>query len=133
VAEVARAKGIHTIAEFFGTNLARTLVAQDLKADLLLGNNVLAHVPDLNDFVAGMKLLLKPEGLVTMEFPHLLQLMLHNQFDTIYHEHFSYFSLHTVMQVVAHHGLRIHDVEQLTTHGGSLRIYACHADNQHLL
>jgi SAM-dependent methyltransferase len=129
VAAVARDKGIETIAEFFGLKLANALAAQNRYADLLLGNNVLAHVPDLNDFVAGMKRLLKPAGLITMEFPHLLQLMRHVQFDTIYHEHFSYFSLHTVTRVFAHHGLRIFDVEQLPTHGGSLRIYACHADN----
>lgn len=129
VAEVARSKGIDTIAKFFGVELARTLVAERRKADLLLGNNVLAHVPDLNDFVAGMKLVLNRGGLITMEFPHLLQLMLQSQFDTIYHEHFSYFSLRTVSQVFAKHGLHIFDVEQLPTHGGSLRIYACHADD----
>lgn len=129
VAEVARTKGINTIDEFFGVKLAEKLLAKGIKADLLLGNNVLAHVPDLNDFVAGMKLVLKDGGIITMEFPHLLQLMLQTQFDTIYHEHFSYFSLHTVMDVFARHGLRIYDVEQLATHGGSLRIYACHAAN----
>jgi len=132
VAEVAREKGINTIDEFFGVELAKKLLQKGLQADLLLGNNVLAHVPDLNDFVAGMKLVLKPDGTITMEFPHLLQLMLFTQFDTIYHEHFSYFSLYTVMQVFASHGLRIYDVEQLPTHGGSLRIYACHADNSSL-
>ena len=129
VAVVARSKGIETIAEFFGVKLASKLAAQSRQADLLLGNNVLAHVPDLNDFVAGMKLLLKPGGLITMEFPHLLQLLQQVQFDTIYHEHFSYFSLYTVSRVFAHHGLRIFDVDQLPTHGGSLRIYACHAGN----
>lgn len=133
VAEVARGKGINTIDEFFGVALARRLVANGQLADLLLGNNVLAHVPDLNDFVAGMKLVLKPQGRITMEFPHLLQLMRHTQFDTIYHEHFSYFSLHTVMQVFARHGLRIFDVEQLSTHGGSLRIHACHAGHAALV
>lgn len=127
VAGVARARGIDTIDEFFGVALAERLVVQGRKADLLLGNNVLAHVPDLNDFVAGMQRLLQPAGRITMEFPHLLQLMRHTQFDTIYHEHFSYFSLHTVQQVFAQHGLRIFDVEQLPTHGGSLRIHACHA------
>jgi SAM-dependent methyltransferase len=129
VAVVARNKGIETIAEFFGVKLANTLVAQNRQADLVLGNNVLAHVPDLNDFVAGMKLILKTDGIITMEFPHLLQLMQQVQFDTIYHEHFSYFSLYTVSRVFAHHGLRIFDVESLPTHGGSLRIYACHGDN----
>ncbi len=130
VAVVARQKGIDTIAEFFGVKLAKALVGQNRKADLLLGNNVLAHVPDLNDFVAGMKLVLKSGGLITMEFPHLMQLMQQSQFDTIYHEHFSYFSLYTVSRVFARHGLRIFDVEQLSTHGGSLRIYACHADSK---
>jgi SAM-dependent methyltransferase len=129
VAEVARGKGIDTIDEFFGVALAERLVARGLQADLLLGNNVLAHVPDLNDFVAGMKLVLKPQGRLTMEFPHLLQLMRWTQFDTIYHEHFSYFSLHAVQQVFARHGLRVFDVEQLSTHGGSLRIHVCHADH----
>lgn len=129
VAVVARQKGIETIAEFFGVRLATQLVKDGRKADLLLGNNVLAHVPDLNDFVAGMKLVLKADGLITMEFPHLLQLMQHVQFDTIYHEHFSYFSLYSVIRVFAHHGLRIFDVELLPTHGGSLRIYACHDGN----
>jgi SAM-dependent methyltransferase len=128
VAQVARQKGIETIAEFFGVKLATTLVQQNRKADLLLGNNVLAHVPDLNDFVAGMKLALNAGGLITMEFPHLLQLMQQSQFDTIYHEHFSYFSLYTVSRVFAKHGLHLFDVEQLPTHGGSLRIYACHAN-----
>jgi len=129
VAAVARSKGISTVDEFFGVKLARKLLEKSLQADLLVGNNVLAHVPDLNDFVAGMKILLKESGSITMEFPHLLQLMQLNQFDTIYHEHFSYFSLHTVLQVFYQHGLRVYDVEQLSTHGGSLRIYACHADN----
>ncbi len=129
VADVARAKGIDTIAEFFGVKLATTLVQQGKQADLLLGNNVLAHVPDLNDFVAGMKLALKADGVITMEFPHLLQLVLHSQFDTIYHEHFSYISLYTAMRVFAKHDLRLFDVEQLPTHGGSLRIYGCHAQS----
>jgi hypothetical protein len=129
---VARAKGIDTIDEFFGVALAERLVAKGSKADLLLGNNVLAHVPDLNDFVAGMKLVLKSQGRLTMEFPHLLQLVRFTQFDTIYHEHFSYFSLYTVRQVFARHGLRVFDVEQLSTHGGSLRIHACHAENADL-
>ncbi|MBL8490630.1 MAG: methyltransferase domain-containing protein, partial [Rhodocyclaceae bacterium] len=126
VAQVAAAKGIPTRVEFFGTASAGRLVADDLAADLLLGNNVLAHVPDLNDFVAGMRVALKPDGVITMEFPHLLRLIREGQFDTIYHEHFSYFSLLTVAEVFARHGLRLFDVDELPTHGGSLRIYACH-------
>ena len=128
VAEVAVEKGIKTRVGFFGTELASTLVSEGTRADLLIGNNVLAHVPDLNDFVAGMAIALSPTGRITMEFPHLLQLMQHNQFDTIYHEHFSYFSLLTVSRVFEHHGLRIFDVDQVPTHGGSLRIFACHKD-----
>jgi SAM-dependent methyltransferase len=127
VAQAAMKKGIPTIVKFFGTKTAQELSAERGKADLLLGNNVLAHVPDLNDFVAGMKIMLKPEGLITMEFPHLMRLMEQNQFDTIYHEHFSYFSFATVEKVFAAHGLAIFDVEELPTHGGSLRIYACHS------
>lgn len=126
VAEAAIEKEIPTIIEFFGSRLAAELMSQNRGADLLIGNNVLAHVPDLNDFVSGMKILLNKEGIITMEFPHLLQLMLHNQFDTIYHEHFSYFSLLTVQDVFVKHGLAIFDVEELPTHGGSLRIYAKH-------
>ena len=129
VAKVAIEKGIATVTEFFGESLANRLSSEGKKADLLLGNNVLAQVPDLNDFVKGMKVLLKPEGVITMEFPHLVRLMEDNQFDTIYHEHFSYFSLTTVESIFAAHGLLIFDVEQLATHGGSLRIYACHAEN----
>lgn len=128
-AEVARQKGIPTITEFFGAPLAHKLAANGQTADLLLGNNVLAHVPDLNDFVAGLKLALKPNGLVTMEFPHLMQLIDNHQFDTIYHEHFSYLSFLTVQQIFGKHGLRIFDVEELPTHGGSLRIYATHQEN----
>jgi 2-polyprenyl-3-methyl-5-hydroxy-6-metoxy-1,4-benzoquinol methylase len=128
VAKVAEQKGIPSRVAFFGSETARKLVADGLGADLLLGNNVLAHVPDLNDFVRGLAIALKPSGVITMEFPHLLQLMRENQFDTIYHEHFSYFSFLTVQKVFAHHGLRIFDVDQLPTHGGSLRIYAAHAD-----
>jgi len=127
VAEAARKKGVDTLVKFFGVNTAKELAATRGKADLLLGNNVLAHVPDLNDFVAGMKILLKPDGVITMEFPHLLRLMQQNQFDTIYHEHFSYFSLLTVEKVFAHHGLMLFDIQQLPTHGGSLRIFARHA------
>jgi SAM-dependent methyltransferase len=129
VAKVAEAKGIPSRVAFFGTDTARTLAKEGLSADLLLGNNVLAHVPDLNDFVRGLKLALKPAGVITMEFPHLLQLMRQNQFDTIYHEHFSYFSFLTVQRVFASHGLRIFDVRELSTHGGSLRIFACHAEH----
>jgi hypothetical protein len=114
---------------FHGCSSADKLVAKYGQADLLLGNNVLAHVPDLNDFVAGMKRLLKPTGVITMEFPHLQQLMQHNQFDTIYHEHFSYFSFYTVEQVFAAHGLTLFDVDELSTHGGSIRIYARHAND----
>jgi C-methyltransferase C-terminal domain/Putative zinc binding domain/Methyltransferase domain len=129
VAQVALKKGIPTVVKFFGTKTAQDLSVERGKADLLLGNNVLPHVPDLNDFVAGMKILLKPEGLITMEFPHLMRLMEEKQFDTIYHEHFSYFSLTTVDRVFAAHGLTLFDVEELPTHGGSLRIYARHSDN----
>jgi SAM-dependent methyltransferase len=128
VAEVALRKGIPTAIEFFGRRVARAL-ATDARADLLLGNNVLAHVPDLNDFVAGMKILLAPGGTITMEFPHLLRLIEDGQWDTIYHEHFSYFSFLTVSRVFAAHGLRLFDVEQLPTHGGSLRVYGAHRDD----
>jgi SAM-dependent methyltransferase len=128
VAKVALQKGIPTLVEFFGVETAESL-ASESRADLLLGNNVLAHVPDLNDFVGGMKVLLKPGGVITMEFPHLLRLMEDNQWDTIYHEHFSYFSFGTVSRVFEAHGLRLFDVEELPTHGGSLRIYGAHADD----
>jgi SAM-dependent methyltransferase len=128
VAEAAVEKGVPTIVEFFGEDVGRRLAGQQ-PADLLLGNNVLAHVPDLNDFVAGMKALLKPGGVITMEFPHLMRLIDENQWDTIYHEHFSYFSFLTVSAVFAAHGLRLFDVEELPTHGGSLRIYAAHVDD----
>jgi SAM-dependent methyltransferase len=130
VAQVAIDKGIPTTVRFFGQDTARAIAAEHGRPDLLLGNNVLAHVPDLNDFVAGMKLLLAPEGVITMEFPHLQRLMVDNQFDTIYHEHFSYFSFIAVERIFAHHGLTLFDVEELPTHGGSLRIYACHADSE---
>jgi SAM-dependent methyltransferase len=126
VAEVAVERGIPTAVEFFGVETA-TGLAGERQADLLIGNNVLAHVPDLNDFVEGMKVLLAPEGTITMEFPHLERLVEERQFDTIYHEHFSYFSLHTVRRVFAAHDLAVVDVDELPTHGGSLRIYACHA------
>lgn len=127
VADVAIKKGVPSVVKFFGRETAAQLAGEPGQADLLLGNNVLAHVPDLNDFVAGMKILLKPDGVITMEFPHLLRLMESNQFDTIYHEHFSYFSFYTVEQVFAAHGLVLFDVEELGTHGGSLRIYGRHA------
>ena len=129
IAEVAVNKGIPTEMEFFGEKLARELSALGKRADLLIGNNVLAQVPDLNDFVEGMKILLKPQGVVTIEFPHLMRLIEENQFDTIYHEHFSYFSLITALKVFSAHGLTVFDVEQLPTHGGSLRIYARHTED----
>jgi len=128
VAEVAVEKGIATVVEFFGERVAAELAPQS-SADLLLGNNVLAHVPDLNDFVAGMRVLLKPGGVITMEFPHLMRLVQDNQWDTIYHEHFSYFSFLTVSAVFAAHGLRVFDVQELPTHGGSLRIFAAHSED----
>ena len=126
VADVAIKNGINTKVAFFGEKTALDLKEDGWSADLIIGNNVLAHVPDLNDFVKGLKLLLKPSGMITMEFPHLLQLMKYSQFDTIYHEHFSYFSFLSVEQVFARHGMKLFDVEELSTHGGSLRIYACH-------
>jgi len=126
VAKVALERGIPTQAVFFGTETAKRLDAQGKCADLLLGNNVLAHVPNLNDFVQGLNILLKPEGIITMEFPHLLRLMESNQFDTIYQEHFSYFSFFTVENIFSAHNLTIFDVEELSTHGGSLRIFVKH-------
>ena len=129
VAKVAVDAGIPTVVKFFGTRTAGELTAAGQKADLLIGNNVLAHVPDLNDFVQGLKLALKERGIITMEFPHLLRLIQENQFDTIYHEHFSYFSFLTVEKVFAAHGLTLFDVEELPTHGGSLRIYGRHRDD----
>jgi hypothetical protein len=129
VAEAAIKKGIPTIVQFFGEATARQLVAQGTRADLLIGNNVLAHVPQLNDFVKGMKIILHPQGAITLEFPHVMRLMEDNQFDTIYHEHFSYFSFTTVRRIFAVHGFTLFDVEELPTHGGSLRIYACHAED----
>jgi SAM-dependent methyltransferase len=125
-AEAARERGVETLVRFFGTETAREVAAQG-RADLVIGNNVLAHVPDLNDFVAGVGELLAPGGTVTMEFPHLLRLISNREWDTIYHEHFSYFSWLTVRRVFAAHGLRLYDVEEIPTHGGSLRIYGCHA------
>ena len=129
IVEVAINKGIPTVGKFFGEKVARELAAEGKQADLLVGNNVLAQVPDLNDFVKGMKILLSPQGIITMEFPHLMRLVEGNQFDTIYHEHFSYFSFITVEKVFAGHGLTIFDVEELPTHGGSLRIYARHTED----
>lgn len=129
VARVAIERGVPTISEFFGVTLAQQLRQQGIQADLLLGKNVMAQVPDLNDFVAGLKCLLKAHGVITVEFPHLLRLMAGNQFDTIYHEHFSYFSFTTIERIFAAHGLTLFDVEEYPTHGGSLRIYACHAED----
>lgn len=129
VAQVAIKKGVNTISEFFGRETARKVAKENRLADLILGNNVLAHVPDINDFVGGMKILLKPSGIVTMEFPHLVRLIEENQFDTIYHEHFSYLSFTTVEQVFAAQGLTLFDVDKLPTHGGSLRIYARHRED----
>ena len=125
----ARKKGIETVEDFFGKRLAQSLADQGKKADLLIGNNVLAHVPDLHDFVAGLKIALKPSGMITMEFPHLMQLVDNCQFDTIYHEHFSYLSFMTVLSIFNHHDLELFDVEELPTHGGSLRIFARHAND----
>lgn len=124
VARVAVEKGVPTHVEFFGTNLASRLSSEWGRADLIVGNNVLAHVPDLNDFVRGILMMLKPEGIVTMEFPHILRLLAETQFDTIYHEHFCYFSFSVVQKVFAAHGLTIFDVDEIPTHGGSLRVYA---------
>lgn len=127
VAEAAEARGVPTRTAFFGTELARNLREEGVQADLLIGNNVLAHVPDLNDFVGGLAALLSDDGVLTMEFPHLLRLIEDVQFDTIYHEHFSYFSLLVVERVFAAHGLSVFDVEELATHGGSLRVFASRA------
>jgi SAM-dependent methyltransferase len=129
-AKVALEKGIDTIVDFFGVRLATRLASENKKADLLLGNNVLAHVPDIVDFVGGMKILLNPGGVITMEFPHLMQLVDNNQFDTIYHEHFSYLSFYTVQQIFSSQGLELFDVEEMPTHGGSLRIFARHAEDE---
>jgi SAM-dependent methyltransferase len=129
VAAVAQQKGIPSIVRFFGEQTARELALAGKQADLLLGNNVLAHVPDINDFVEGMKILLRGNGVITMEFPHLMRLMEENQFDTIYHEHFSYLSLLAVEKIFGAHGLTLFDVEEIPTHGGSLRIYARHTED----
>ncbi len=127
--KAAEEKGVESITEFFGSDLAIRIVEERGKQDLVIGNNVLAHVPDINDFVKGLKTVLSDTGTITMEFPHLLKLIQFIQFDTIYHEHFSYLSLNTVEQIFLTHGLKIYDVEELPTHGGSLRIYACHLEN----
>jgi len=129
VAKVAIEKGVPTLTEFFGIKLAQKLREEGKQADLIAGNNVLAQVPDLNDFVGGMKILLKPTGVITIEFPHLMRLMEENQFDTIYHEHFSYFSFITAEKIFAGHGMTLFDVEELPTHGGSLRIYGRHTEH----
>ena len=126
VAEVARQKGVPTISEFFGEALARQLAEQGKHADLINGTNVLAQVPDINDFAEGFRILLKPDGVLTLEFPHLLRLVEENQFDTIYHEHFFYFSLLAIEKIFGSHGLRVFDVQQLPTFGGSLRVFFCH-------
>lgn len=131
-AEVAVKKGIETLVDFFGVKLANKMTTDGIEADIIAGNNVLAHVPDLNDFVEGARILLKDTGVITMEFPHLMKLITNNQFDTIYHEHFSYFSFNTVIKVFEAHNLEIFDVEELETHGGSLRIYAKHKANNTL-
>lgn len=128
-ADAAEALGVPVLREFFGEALGRQLHAQGRRADLIIGNNVYAHVPDINDFTRGMKALLNTGGTITLEFPHLLRLLAHTQFDTIYHEHFSYLSLYAVGRIFASCGLRVTDVEELSTHGGSLRVYGCHADD----
>jgi hypothetical protein len=129
VARVAECKGVPTLVKFFGRQTAREMVAAGQAADLVIGNNVLAQVPDINDFVGGIKILLKPSGVATLEFPHLVRLMEENQFDTIYHEHFSYFSLITVEKIFAAHGLVLFDVDEIPTHGGSIRIYLMHVED----
>ena len=129
VAKAAEARGVPTLARFFDKTTAQELAGEGVQADLIIGNNVLAQVPDLNDFVAGVPILLRPAGVATFEFPHLLRLIEENQFDTIYHEHFSYFSLMAAERMLAAHGLRVFDVEELWSHGGSLRLFVCHADN----
>lgn len=131
-AAAAEALGIPVWREFFGQTLAQRLVNEGKQADLILGNNVYAHVPDINDFTLGLKTALKAGGTITLEFPHLMQLLEHTQFDTVYHEHFSYLSLYSVSQIFERAGLRVCDVEALPTHGGSLRVYGCHADDVRL-
>jgi len=128
--EVAEALGIPVLREFFSSELGTRLAKENKQADLILGNNVYAHVPDINDFTLGLKKMLKTDGVITLEFPHLLRLIQENQFDTVYHEHFSYLSLYTVSRIFERAGLKIWDVECLPTHGGSLRVYGCHAKNE---
>ena len=130
VAQSARKKGIPTITKFFGQDTAKSLINNGKKADLIIGNNVLAHVPNLNDFVKGLKILLKPNGIITLEFPHILKLIQKKQFDTIYHEHFSYFSFLTIKKIFLYHNLTIFDVDKLSTHGGSLRIHVKHTEDK---
>ena len=130
IAKIAIKNGIPTLEKFFNTDCANELKEKNQQADLLLGNNVLAHVPNINNFIAGMKILLKPNGIITMEFPHILQLITQNQFDTIYHEHFSYFSFFVIQKIFLSKGLTIFDVEEIPTHGGSLRIFAKHSENK---
>ena len=132
IAKSAIEKNIPTLTKFFDSKLAKDLVNEGKIADLIIGNNVFAHVPCLNNFITGLKILLKPNGVITLEFPHLLQLIQNNQFDTIYHEHFSYFSLFTAKKIFEHHGLKIFDVEELSTHGGSLRLFITHFDNNQI-
>ena len=132
VAKAAVEKGVPTRVDFFGERLARTLVAEGMAADLIVANNVLAQVPDLNDFIAGIKIVLKPDGIATIEFPHLAKTIEGSQFDQIYHEHFSYFSLLTAERAFASHGMTVFDVEELATHGGSLRLYVRHTENTHV-
>ena len=132
VAETAIKKGIPTLMEFFSTKIAQELKNNSKQADILIGNNVLAHVPDINDFVKGMKILLKPDGIITMEFPHILQLIKQNQFDTIYHEHYSYFSFTIIQKIFFSQKLTVFDVEEISTHGGSLRIFVKHSENKTL-
>ena len=133
VAKVAKERGIPTLTKFFNVNTANELKKENKLAELIIGNNVLAHVPDLNNFVKGLKILLKPTGIITLEFPHILQLIQKNQFDTIYHEHFSYFSLLTSQKIFSFHELTIFDVDEIPTHGGSLRIYLKHSESENIL
>jgi len=130
VAKIARKKGIPTITKFFSQDTAKSLIDDGKKADLIIGNNVLAHVPNLNDFIKGLKILLKSNGIITLEFPHILKLIQKKQFDTIYHEHFSYFSFITIKKIFSYHNLTIFDVEKLSTHGGSLRIHVKHKEDK---
>ena len=132
-AEEAIKKGIETRVDFFSEKMARELVVENIQADLIVGNNVLPHDPNLNDFVAGLKIMLKPQGTVSLEFPHLLRLIENSQFDTIYQEHYSYFSVGTLRQIMWHHGLKIYRVDELSTHGGSIRIYLTHLENEAVL